>query len=70
MSDIGIELPFWVIPVGYGAIYWPVTLFFGCLSLYVGVMRMRGIGRIAFVVIALPLIAVACLGIYYAVAGS
>lgn len=27
MSDIGIDLPIWVVPVLYGAIYWPVTLF-------------------------------------------
>ena len=69
MSDIGIDLPIWVIPVLYGAIYWPVTLFFGSLSLYVGVTRLHGIRRIAFIVIALPLLAVACLGIYYALAG-
>ncbi|AOJ40949.1 hypothetical protein CFB50_19875 [Burkholderia sp. AU33423] len=69
MSDISIDLPIWVIPVLYGAIYWPVTLFFGSLSLYVGLTRLHGIRRIAFILIALPLIAVACLGIYYAVAG-
>ncbi|MBY4724427.1 MULTISPECIES: hypothetical protein [Burkholderia] len=69
MSDIGIDLPIWVVPVLYGAIYWPVTLFFGSLCLYVGVTRLRGIRRIAFIIIALPLIAVACLGIYYAIAG-
>ncbi|EGD05599.1 hypothetical protein [Burkholderia pseudomultivorans] len=69
MSDIGIELPVWVIPVMFGAIYWPLTLFFGCLSLYVGVLRVRGIARIVFIAIALPLIADAGLGIYYAIAG-
>ncbi|KAF1036308.1 MAG: hypothetical protein GAK33_03867 [Burkholderia lata] len=69
MSDIGIDLPLRIVPVIYGAIYWPLTLFFGALCLYAGVTRLRGIGRIAFTVIALPLIAVACLGIYYAIAG-
>lgn len=69
MSDIGIDLPIWIIPVLYGALYWPVTLFFGSLCLYVAVARLRGIRRIAFIVIALPLLAVACLGIHYAVAG-
>jgi len=69
MSDIGIDLPLWIVPVIVGAVYWPLTLFFGSLCLYVGVARMRGIGRIAFIGIALPLIAVACLGIYYVIAG-
>ncbi|WP_146122231.1 hypothetical protein [Burkholderia multivorans] len=66
MTDIGIELPAWGIPVMFGAIYWPLTLFFGCLSLYVGVLRVRGI---IFIAIALLLIADAGLGIYYAIAG-
>ncbi|VWC73087.1 hypothetical protein BLA39750_00702 [Burkholderia lata] len=69
MSDIGIDLPLWIVPVICGAIYWPLTLFFGALCLYVGVTRVHGTGRIAFIVIALPLIAVACLGIYYAITG-
>ncbi|MBU9132271.1 hypothetical protein KTD17_04575 [Burkholderia multivorans] len=46
-----------------------MTLFFGCLSLYVGVPRVRGIARIIFIAIALLLIADAGLGIYYAIAG-
>ncbi|HEF4728707.1 hypothetical protein [Burkholderia multivorans] len=53
----------------FGAIYWPLTLFFGCLSLYVGVLRARGIARIIFIASALLLIADAGLGIYYAIAG-
>ncbi|HDR8906568.1 TPA: hypothetical protein QDA83_001733 [Burkholderia multivorans] len=69
MTDIGIELPAWGIPVMFGAIYWPLTLFFGCLSLYVGVLRARGIARIIFIASALLLIADAGLGIYYAIAG-
>ncbi|WP_261525338.1 hypothetical protein [Burkholderia multivorans] len=69
MTDIGIELPAWGIPVMFGAIYWPLTLFFGCLSLHVGVLRARGIARIIFIASALLLIADAGLGIYYAIAG-
>ncbi|WP_220085065.1 hypothetical protein [Burkholderia multivorans] len=53
----------------FGAIYWPLTLFFGCLSLYVGVLRARGIARIIFIASALLLIADAGLGIYYAITG-
>ena len=66
MSDIRIDLPLWIIPVICGAIYWPLTLFFGLLCLYVGAMRVRGIGRVAFIVIGLLLVGDAALGIYHA----
>ncbi|KWE20610.1 hypothetical protein WL74_23625 [Burkholderia cepacia] len=66
MSDIAIDLPFPVIAILMGAIYWPVTLCVGAVGLYVGVARLRGIGRVACVAIALLFIVDAGAGIYEA----
>ena len=66
MSDIAIDLPFPVIVILMGAIYWPVTLCVGAVGLYVGVTRLRGIGRVACVAIALLFIVDAGAGIYEA----
>ncbi|MBZ5789291.1 hypothetical protein K8353_04145 [Burkholderia contaminans] len=64
MSDIAIDIPFPVIAIILGAIYWPVTLCIGAVALFVGVTRLRGIGRVACVVIALLFIVDAGAGIY------
>ncbi|KUY70103.1 hypothetical protein WI25_16150 [Burkholderia cepacia] len=66
MSDIAIDLPFPVIAILMGAIYWPVTLCVGAVGLYVGVARLRGIGRVVCVAIALLFIVDAGAGIYEA----
>jgi hypothetical protein len=64
MSDIAIDIPFPVIAIIYGAIYWPLTLCVGAVGLYVGVTRLRGVWRVVCVVIALLFIVDACAGIY------
>ncbi|HHX4055976.1 MAG: hypothetical protein ACN6QT_24145 [Burkholderia contaminans] len=67
MSDIAIDIPFPVIAMIYGAIYWPLTLCVGAVGLYVGVTRLRGVWRVVCVVIALLFIGDAGAGIYESV---
>ncbi|CAB3753582.1 hypothetical protein B7G54_21220 [Burkholderia puraquae] len=64
MSDIAIGIPFPVIVILMGAIYWPAR-FALALSVgsYVGVTRLRGIGRVVSVVVALLFIVDAGAGI-------
>ncbi|MEK7912669.1 hypothetical protein AAB988_14830 [Burkholderia contaminans] len=64
MSDIAIDIPFPVIAMIYGAIYWPLTLCVGAVGLYVGVTRLRGVWRVVCIVIALLFVGDAGAGIY------
>ncbi|MCA7949226.1 hypothetical protein LGM43_02975 [Burkholderia seminalis] len=64
MSDIAIDIPFPVIAIIVGAIYWPATLAIGAVGLYFGVTRLSGIGRVVCVVVALVFIVDAGAGIY------
>ncbi|WP_175746685.1 hypothetical protein [Burkholderia pyrrocinia] len=64
MSDIAIDIPFPVIVILFGAIYWPATLCVGVVGLYFGATRLRGIWRVVCIVIARLFIVDAGAGIY------
>ncbi|WP_322087533.1 hypothetical protein [Burkholderia sp. BCC1999] len=64
MSDIAIDLPFYIVAILIGADYWPVTLFVGAAGLYFAATRLRGGWRIVCIVVSLLFAAEACFGIY------
>ncbi|HGL6717453.1 hypothetical protein NTJ56_31700 [Burkholderia contaminans] len=67
MSDITIDFPFYLVVLGTGMEYWPVTLCVGVAGLYFGATRLRGAWRTACLVIALLFIVDAGAGIYLSV---
>lgn len=64
MSDIAIDLPFYIVAILIGADYWPVMLFVGAAGLYVAATRLHGGWRIVWIVVSLLFVAEACFGIY------
>jgi len=67
MSEITIDWPFYLVVLGTGMEYWPVTLCVGVVGVYFGVTRLRGAWRTAGLVIALLFIVDAGAGIYLSV---
>ena len=64
MSDITIDFPFYLVVLGTGMEYWPVTLCVGVAGLYVGATRLRGVWQVVCLVIALLFVVDAGTGIY------
>ncbi|KVH08876.1 MULTISPECIES: hypothetical protein [Burkholderia cepacia complex] len=64
MSDIAIDIPWPVMMLILGISYWPLWLLVGAGLTYFGVTRLRGIRRVACMVVAVLFIAYAGLGLY------
>ncbi|HIH2746254.1 hypothetical protein L3V59_31940 [Burkholderia aenigmatica] len=64
MSEITIDWPFYLVVLGTGIEYWPVTLCVGVAGWYFGATRLRGAWRAACLIIALLFIVDAGAGIY------
>ncbi|WP_174938155.1 hypothetical protein [Burkholderia lata] len=64
MSEITIDWPFYLVVLGTGIEYWPVTLGVGVAGVYVGATRLRGAWRAACLFIALLFVGDAGAGIY------
>ena len=64
MSDIAIDIPWPVMMLILGVSYWPLWLLAGAGLTYFGVTRLRGIGRVACIVVAVSFVAYAGLGLY------
>ncbi|WP_244109948.1 hypothetical protein [Burkholderia arboris] len=67
MSEMTIDWPFHLVVLAAGVEYWPVTLCVGVAGSYFGAARLRGVGRVVCLVIALPFILGAGAGIYLSV---
>ncbi len=64
MSDIAIDIPWPVMMLILGTSYWPLWLLVGAGSMYFGVTRLRGIGRVVCMVVAVLFIVYTGLALY------
>jgi hypothetical protein len=65
MSDVGISIPFPLVLILVGAMYWPVTVALGFVAVIAAIL-LRGIGRYACALVGGLLIADACLALWVA----